>query len=63
MKYPSLYVILVMLPLKFNTIGPMHEEKILENTPKIPVASFSFSWLGVGVPLVKVNIFQRFKYR
>jgi len=44
-------------------IGPMHEENILGNTPKIPIASFSFSLLKVGIPLVKINIFQRFKYR
>jgi len=29
-------------------IGPMHEEKILGNTPKVPNASFSFSLLKVG---------------
>jgi len=35
----------------------MHEENILGNPPKIPIASFSL--LKVGIPLVKINIFQR----
>jgi len=43
-------------------IGPTHEEQILGNTQKIPLASFSFSLLKVGIPLVKINICQRFKY-
>jgi len=33
-----------------KSIGPMYEEKILGNTPKIPIASFSFSLLKVGIP-------------
>jgi len=41
----------------FWTIGPMHEEKMLGNTPKITLASFSL--LKVGIPQVKINIFQR----
>jgi len=47
----------------FMVIGPMHEEKNLGDAPKIPLASFLFSLLKVGIPLVKINIFQRFKYR
>jgi len=43
-------------------ISPMYEESILGNTPKIPLASFSFSLLKVGIPLVKINISQCFKY-
>jgi len=38
----------------------MHEGKILGNTPKIPLASFSFSLLKVGIPLVKIKINQHF---
>jgi len=45
------------------SIGPMHEEKILGNTPKTPLAPFPPSLLKEGIPLVKINIFQRFKYR
>jgi len=44
----------------FNiNIGPVHEENILENTPKTPLASFPFSLPKVGIHLVKINIFQR----
>jgi len=44
-------------------IGPMHEEGVLGGTPKVPLASFSILFLRVGVPLVKISIFPRFKYR
>jgi len=39
----------------YRPIGPMHEENVLGNTPKRPIASFSFSLLKVGI-----LIFQRF---
>jgi len=46
----------VVSDLKYNFIRPMHEENILGSAPKIPLASFSFSLLKVGIPLVKINI-------
>jgi len=46
--------------INIKLIGPMHEEKILGNTKKTPLASFSL--LKVGIPLMKINIYQRFKY-
>jgi len=39
-------------------IGHMHEEKILGNTPKIPLASFSLIKVGMTNPLVKNIDFQ-----
>jgi len=39
-------------------IGPMHEEEVLGSTPRIPLASFSFSLLKVGIPLVKSIFFN-----
>jgi len=33
----------------------LHEENILGNTQKIPLASFSFSLIKVGIPLVKIS--------
>jgi len=33
----------------FGHIGPMHEENILGKRPEVPIASFSFSLLKVGI--------------
>jgi len=43
------------------SIGPMHEEKIMGSTPKVPLVSFSFSLLKVGIPLVKRGGIPTFK--
>jgi len=39
----------------------MHEEKILGNTPNNAHRLALVSFLKVGVPPLKVNVFQRFK--
>jgi len=39
-------------------IGPMHEEKILGNPPKNTYCLVLVLFLKVGIPLVKINIFQ-----
>jgi len=41
----------------------MHEENILGNTPNNTNCLVLKIILKVGIPLVKINIFQRFKYR
>jgi len=40
----------------------MHEEKILGNTPNNTNCLALVSFLKVGIPLLKIDIFQRFKY-
>jgi len=47
----------------WTRIGAMHEENIMGNTPKTPPASPPLAPLKVGIPLVKINTFHRFKYR
>jgi len=41
----------------------MHEEKLLGNTKKYHLHRFGFIFKSGNSPLVKINIFQRFKYR
>jgi len=49
--------------LILKAIGPMHEEKILGNTPDSAYCLVLVLYLKVGIPLVKVDILQCFKYR
>jgi len=42
-------------------IGPMHKEKILGNTPTNTTCLVLVFILKVGIPPLKINIFQRFK--
>jgi len=41
----------------------MHEEKFLGGPPNNTYCLVLFLFFKVGIPLVKINIFQRFKYR
>jgi len=43
-------------------IGPMHEETILGNTSNNTHCLVLVLFSKVGIPLVKINICQRFKY-
>jgi len=60
----SILMWLIQIAASFvsRAIGPMHEEKILGNTHNNTHCLVLVSFLKVGIPLLKINTLQRFKY-